>query len=228
MGLLREPTVWTSILNEMMRLSPGPGKEFGKDAAIEIRRMTCGALTKLTHDPELAADVAAARSRTAEGVLDDPSVPNFGDFLDMFLLLEAKILHDRGLDRDAAFDVLHEVRMSTLAPRPSAANFDRLEDKIRYCATLACEGTEDGSPEKPPIWSSVWRATKGIAVLSANLTAGAASVVILLPAGAAIAGAIAVAGGIFLPIGASVVGSIAGTSLESGAKLITSAVRGRW
>ena len=211
MGILRDNGYWGDVVNRMEQLRPPLGDAMSKESAAQIRSIACEALNKLVNDPEFREDiehvVALGMSAT---VVDNPDTPDFPRFLNAFMLLENKILADSNVNTAAARDLQNEIHRVAMNREQPKDRFDRLAEKIAFCAKLACDRTILEDPKKPPLLAVVWRAAKGVALIGMNMgTAGAAAVTLG-------------------PVGAAATGTVAGISASYGASLIHEAIKGRW
>lgn len=211
MGLLRNAPYWSKVLNEMTELKPSLGQKMSPELAARIQKIACAALSALTRDKELSEDLEQARELTGD-VRYHPNVRGFEEFLQMFMLLESKILSDAGVNPVAANDLLLEVQMSARQKLDEKERFNRLDEKIGYCAKLACGGVETEASDDPrkSVWARVWRATAGVAQISADMGFSIGALVFLSP------------------IGAVAASSIIGISTGYGADLVSDAIRDKW
>lgn len=210
MGVLKDGQYWTGVLNQISALNPPIGHDISPANAAAIRQLACAAFTKLLDDPDFEQDLgdAIAAARDAAPALNATRHPNFDHFVDLFMVLEAKILRDAGLKAKAVGELDRELRSAL--KEPESDRMEGLADKIRYCRKLACDPTIPEDDKKTPLWKVAVQAAKGVGVIGADVGAAAGAAVTLGPAGAA------------------AVGTVAGISAGAGASMIQKAIKGRW
>ncbi len=210
MGLLTEVNYWRDALNQLSQFLPPIGQAVTQENAVSIRTLACTSLTNLINDAEFEADIAAVISKATEAssAIDAVHLASFRDFLEMFMALEVKLLRDAGVNSAAANDLDLELRL--IAKTPAKDRLERLADKVRYCASLACNAAMPESPDKIPLWKAALRGVQGVAVIGVDVGSSAGAACLLGPAGAA------------------AVGTLAGISAGYGAALVHEAIKGRW
>jgi hypothetical protein len=178
--------------------------------ALALLKAGCRALTDLVTDSEFKSDLAAAIqfAKAAEDK-QDRALPEFSGFLDDFIRAEMEVLLQSGVNMDSTVKILNEIsdlaRDATGAPE----RLYRLEEKIRFCAKLACDSHKDLRQETP-FWLDVRRAVTGVALIGIDLAAVGGTTIVFPPGSAAVAGA------------------VVGVSIGYGGEAVRNAIRRFW
>ncbi len=208
MSRLADTEFWANSLNQIAPLTPALGNPINAGDAAKIRQIACRTLTLLLDDPEYPKDLAnaVAQAKTATAI-DATDTPQFVEFLDRFVLLESKILADARVDTVASRDLEREIRI--VAKAPDARRLEQLADKIAFLQRLACDPDAVDDPKRP-LWMTVWRGVKGVALIGIDVGSAAGATLVLGPGGAA------------------AIGTVAGISAGYGAAFVSDALKGRW
>ena len=185
---------------------------------LEILKIACLSLSDLVKDEDFHADLQAAISLAKDGEKTIQALPPFGGFVDEFIRAESNVLLQAGVDMDTTEEILRNVSELARISDDDNDYFDRLAEKITFCAGLACKGHDDleNLSMLRPLHEDLKKAVYGVTLIGIDLGAPAA-VGILVP------GAVAA-----YPFIAAAVPRIFGASISYGAKAVWHCVKGRW
>lgn len=206
MGLLLDSAHWAQMLNGLQKHKPRLGQTISETDAFAINAIICEALSRVLADPEFKSDLQGliAKAKPFEK-LSQQSIPQFVEFMNLVMAMEDKILRDAKVSNAASRDLQAELRHAAFQSDQQVLN--GLEDRIRFCAKLACSPHE--VDPNNPIWKRVLRGAQGVSAMAFNGGGLAASI------------------GSFGPVGGAA-GPFAGLSIKLGADLLGDAFKGKW
>ncbi|MDB5369991.1 MAG: hypothetical protein JWP20_1549 [Roseomonas sp.] len=155
----------------------------GQDVA-RLLHIACRALTDLSNDPELEADL-----RTAYGMSREPQAAirnasgDFESFIGEFMRAEKQALLQSGCDMAAAEHLLEGLDAIAQGLGDPEQGFYRLDERIRHCAGLSCAGHMAAAGGKPDraLAVAVKDVVKGVTIISVDVAAEAYGATGLLP-----------------------------------------------
>jgi hypothetical protein len=219
MGLLTNQSYWADAANQIRKHRPVPKAPMADKDVLEILKIACRSLSDLVKDKDFKADldaaIALARHSEQKGI---KALPEFGGFVDEFIMAEKSVLMQAGVDMDSTEEILRYVAEMAKIQDRDKEHLDRLDEKIAFCASLACKRHDELERLHTlrPIHEDLKRAVYGVALIGIDAgAAGAAGV--LFPAAVAA-----------YPIIAGAAKATLGVSIKYGAKACWDCLKGRW